>query len=438
MAPSRVQGLVELGRFGTDPLGRLTALARSSPPGLVPFRIGTVPGFLVTDPGAIREVLEGDDPALLGRGRFRGDEALVRGRGLLHDRGRVRPPGRRSAAELVRSRMPEIARRQSERTADRLRPDVAFEGFDTFRELAFAVDWEALTGRPDDPESLRRLVAVNRWLPRLIGPFGTVLWRLPNEGRRAVAELDATLDSLIADCRASPDDERAFGVAQLVRKADADGITSDADIRGTVKSQFADPLHAWAFWTFYALGRDQALERRWHEEIDGVVGGRAVTPADVERLPLTRKVLLESARLYPPGQTIFREVTADVRVRRRHRSQGGDARAEPVGDAPRRALLGGAAPLRRRALAGGGGCADAACVLPVLRRPARLPRPRCEHPADRRDPRHDRAPMAASPGERPAAEVLAGLGARAERRPPDGPGAALARPVRVVIALPGC
>jgi cytochrome P450 len=315
MAPSRVQGLVELGRFGADPLGRLAALARSSPPGLVPFRIGTVPGFLVTDPGAIQEVLEGDDPALLGRGRFVATKRWFEGgvfftTGAEYDR-QVDELGRPSWFD---PRTPEIARRQAERTADRLRPDVAFEAFDTFRELTFAVDWEALTGRPDDPESLRRLVAVNRWLPRLIGPFGTVLWRLPNDGRRAVAELDATLDSLIADCRASPDDERVFGVAQLVRKADADGVTSDADIRATVKSQYADPLHAWAFWTFYALGCDPALERRWHEEIDGVVGNRAVTPADVERLPLTRQILLESARLYPPVQAIFREVTADVRV----------------------------------------------------------------------------------------------------------------------------
>jgi cytochrome P450 len=289
----------------------------------VPFRIGTVPGFLVTDPETVQEVLSSDDPALLGRGRFAATKRWFEGgvfftTGAEYDR-QVDELGRPSWFD---PRTPEIARRQAERTVERLRPGVPFEAFDAFRELTFAVDWEALTGRADDPVSLRRLVAVNKWLPRLIGPFGTVVWRMPNDGRRAVAGLDATLDALIADCRARPDEQRAFGVAQLVRKADADGITSDADIRATVKSQYADPLHAWAFWTFYALGRDPALEREWHDEIDGVLGGRAVTPDDVERLPFTRRVLLESARLYPPVQAIFREPTADVIVGDRPVGQG--------------------------------------------------------------------------------------------------------------------
>jgi cytochrome P450 len=314
--PASGNGVVELLRFGADPLAYLTRLGHRHELGLVPLRLGTVRGFLVTDPEGIHAVLERDDPALLGRGRFLATERWYGG-GLFFVGGAEYD---RQANDLGRPiwtdpRTPEIARRHAERLCGRWRAGEPFEAFGAFRELFFAVDWEQLTGRDDDPKAVRLLVDGNRWLPKLLQPFGTLVWRLPNPGRRSRERLDEILDGIIAECRAAPPDEApTSAVAAMVQQAAADGVTSDADIRSTVRMQYADPLHVWLLWTFYALARNPAVEDAFHEELDRVLGGRPASGDDVGRLPVLRRILMESARLYPPVHGIFREVTADVCV----------------------------------------------------------------------------------------------------------------------------
>src|SRR5205823_705226 len=56
------------------------------------------------------------------------------------------------------------------------------------------------------------------------------------------------------------------------------------------------------------------VEARLQEELSTVLGGRAPTAADVDRLPYTRAVLAESMRLYPPAWTVARQAKQDVEV----------------------------------------------------------------------------------------------------------------------------
>ena len=69
-AAPRGNPILNLLRFGPDPLEFMTKLAQTSELGIVPVRIGNVTLRLVTDPALVKPTLELDDPPTLGRGRF--------------------------------------------------------------------------------------------------------------------------------------------------------------------------------------------------------------------------------------------------------------------------------------------------------------------------------------------------------------------------------
>jgi cytochrome P450 len=59
-------------------------------------------------------------------------------------------------------------------------------------------------------------------------------------------------------------------------------------------------------WTWYLLSENPAAEARLHEELSGVLGGRAPEPADLERLLYLQAVVNEVLRLYPPAYLLAR------------------------------------------------------------------------------------------------------------------------------------
>lgn len=59
-------------------------------------------------------------------------------------------------------------------------------------------------------------------------------------------------------------------------------------------------------WTWYLLSQNPAPEAALHDEIDGVLAGRAPTPEDLDRMPYLAAVIQESLRLYPPAYTVGR------------------------------------------------------------------------------------------------------------------------------------
>jgi len=52
-------------------------------------------------------------------------------------------------------------------------------------------------------------------------------------------------------------------------------------------------------WTWWLLAQNPAVEKKFHEELDGVLGGRAPEVDDLPRLTFLNNVLTESLRLYP-------------------------------------------------------------------------------------------------------------------------------------------
>jgi cytochrome P450 len=65
-------------------------------------------------------------------------------------------------------------------------------------------------------------------------------------------------------------------------------------------------------WTLYLLARAPQWQERILAEIDTVVGAHAVGAEHLERLPVTRAVLKEAMRLYPPAPIMTRLAAQDM------------------------------------------------------------------------------------------------------------------------------
>jgi cytochrome P450 len=184
------------------------------------------------------------------------------------------------------------------------------EVFGELRSLCWSIDWQTLTGEDLDaaPELLAAQEAGTAAMQWLLGPFGAARWGMPLPAsartRAARARLDAAIDALIAERRAEP---RADLLSRLVEREADDGL-----VRATFKQWLgADQLHALFTWTLHLLAGHPEIEARWHAELDEVLGDRAATADDVRALTVTRRVIKEAMRLYPPIWGFFRQVTAD-------------------------------------------------------------------------------------------------------------------------------
>ncbi|WP_257451119.1 cytochrome P450 [Archangium lipolyticum] len=64
-------------------------------------------------------------------------------------------------------------------------------------------------------------------------------------------------------------------------------------------------------WAWLLLEQNPDAERKLHEELDSVLGGRLPTADDVPKLVYTRRVLDETMRLYPPVYLLSRKVVEE-------------------------------------------------------------------------------------------------------------------------------
>jgi cytochrome P450 len=62
------------------------------------------------------------------------------------------------------------------------------------------------------------------------------------------------------------------------------------------------------------LSQNRDAERKLHEELASVLGGRAPGVEDLARLPYTERVIKEAMRLYPPAYAILRLAIEDVEI----------------------------------------------------------------------------------------------------------------------------
>ena len=139
------------------------------------------------------------------------------------------------------------------------------------------------------------LLGFPEWLPR----------RQPAAYRRAIAEFEALVTRIVSERRADGID-RGDLLSLAARDPETGGRMSDQQLRDEILTIFAAGHETTATalsWIWYLLAQHPEAEARLHEELDGELGGRPPTYADLARLTWTRMVIEEAMRLYPPVHT---------------------------------------------------------------------------------------------------------------------------------------
>jgi len=169
---------------------------------------------------------------------------------------------------------------------------------------------------------------VGATLKELIKPFAsqaTLKWildnRLPTPAHlrfhRLAKKIDNVVYRIISERRSTGKDEGDL-LSMLLAARDEDGSQmNDQQLRDEVMTLFLAGHETTALtlaWSWYLLGTNPESERRFHAELDEVLGDRAPTAADLPRLKFTEQIAKESMRLYPPAYGLGREAIEECEI----------------------------------------------------------------------------------------------------------------------------
>ena len=143
---------------------------------------------------------------------------------------------------------------------------------------------------------------------------------LPGMGavRRAVKQLNETVMGIINVRRVRGGEHAGDLLSMLISARDEDGSALNAtELRDQVLTFLLAGHETTALaltWTWYLLSQNPAVEKKLHQELDNVLGGRVPNLKDLPTLVYTDHVIKESMRLYPPAWSLAREVANEFEV----------------------------------------------------------------------------------------------------------------------------
>lgn len=143
--------------------------------------------------------------------------------------------------------------------------------------------------------------------------------------QRAHDTLHALVRQMVADHRAAQR-ERGGGAGAgnaglletLLSAVDEDGTgMTDQQVHDEVMTVLlagSETSAGTLAWLLHILSRDLDLQRAVQQEVDSVLQGRVPQAADLESLPLTRRVVSETLRLYPASWLLGRRALQDIEI----------------------------------------------------------------------------------------------------------------------------
>ena len=176
-------------------------------------------------------------------------------------------------------------------------------------------------------EEIRRSLPIflNGVLLRTALPERLVPWLAPRSNRRyeqALRNLHSLVDEMIAECRAAGVDRGDIISTMLTDSPDG---LSDQEIHDQVISLLTagtDTTTAASTWAVYLLSTHPDIAAQVSAEADAVLAGRLATGEDIAKLELTRRVVMETLRLYPPGWFFTRVVSGSATLAGHHLPDG--------------------------------------------------------------------------------------------------------------------
>jgi len=297
---------------------------------VVGFRMGPRRLYLLSHPDHARHVLC-DNQANYRKGLGLTDAEPLLGRGLLTSEGAVWNGQRRLVQQAFHGKqmeafgasMIEAARATARRWqshADAGTPvDVAQEMVRLTMDILGATLFRTDLSASADALSAD-LTVMARWAMGRMAALVRVPLALPTprnlRAQKALHRLDQWVAETVAQHHRGGSDG---GLLALLTASDDDHDDPNAhqqrrDEMLTLLLAGHETTAATLAWTWYLLARHPAVERRLHEELDGVLGEAGPSFADVPRLAYTKMVLQEVMRLYPPVWLLPRKAVAADQV----------------------------------------------------------------------------------------------------------------------------
>ncbi len=127
--------------------------------------------------------------------------------------------------------------------------------------------------------------------------------------------LDGALNRLIEQRRANPGKLDLLGRLVAALDEETGAKLSTQEVRDEVLTIFVAGHETTASamtFIWYVLSHYSAWEARLHAELAEVLGGRTPTDADLPKLQVTRRIVEESMRLYPPAPGISARIAKEA------------------------------------------------------------------------------------------------------------------------------
>lgn len=290
------------------------------------FRIGRAPVVMLNHPRAVRHVLQDNHrnyhksafyaplKPLLGRGIFLSEDAT-----WLEQRRRARPSFAGPRFEFMAGRIvdstADMLERWRARGADatvHVLPEMMRLTLDSAARAFFATELTDQHVDVFDALTVMLRQAERRVWATIPVPDRLAMYARPSY-RRAVAELDGFVWSLIDERRRNPLGEDDL-LTRLVRAYEPVDDHDQSVLRDEVVSIVTAGHETTACalaWALCLLSQHAEAAERLRREVDEVLGGRTPTLEDLDRLDYTRMVFEEAMRLYPPVWTLSRVALED-------------------------------------------------------------------------------------------------------------------------------
>ncbi|MEM8946100.1 MAG: cytochrome P450 [Planctomycetota bacterium] len=314
--PFRWLDLQTMGEFARDPLAFVSRAVSQYGP-VVQLRLGIQPALLIADPTIVREVLVTKNRSFEKAPRAKRIIRNMAGAGTIASEGDIWFRHRRIIQKGFSSeRMKKFAavivehgRKRMQTWGDGTVVDVCAE----MAELSLGIVAKSML----DLELTGEAARIHEWANTLsqaaVEEFSEIVplpdWLpLPSKRRKRAAfrGLESLIQSVIAARRAAGDD-RGDMLSILLSATDESEQANPLTDRQAMDEALTllhagyDSSAAGLAWTWYLLDQHPEIADAVQAEVADVLGDRAATLADYDRLEFCQQVVKESLRMYPPA-----------------------------------------------------------------------------------------------------------------------------------------
>jgi enediyne biosynthesis protein E7 len=291
---------------------------RANPGSVVRLRAGPASIYLVMHPDHVQHLLV-ENNRNYWKGRAFNRAGFLFGRGLvlnegeswLHQRRLMSPAFSHARVAGLVPIMAEVVRRKAEAWQAAARAGRPVEMVREMMTVTLEIVARTMfSSSLTDDDVARMARAFGTALPHLSLRIAT-FWlpeRVPLPGaaraRAAVGELEAIVARVAAARRAGgARHDDLLGMLLDARDAETGEAMSDRQLRDEVLTTLFGGFEATAdslAWTWHLLATNPEADARFREEVDFVMEGDAPTAEELGRMDYTRRLVMESMRLYPP------------------------------------------------------------------------------------------------------------------------------------------